>query len=825
MASPPPHVQNPPSPATTAMDDFKGALTLTEHVDLVALRIIRDNFAEFYRRLGSEFWTLDQATHQYRPTDERTAASILNEFYKAKLKSPVVTYRYSARMSAGRRFANHSLQGISRRIRHTIAKDLYYDIDIVNAHPTFLLDLTQQMKFDHPLLREYVQHRDELLQRWIGTQMEVSLPNQHGAFVKTTITLSDKDQVKEYVLKVINGGGTPHTTCKELNEFHQRQSMFLTMFFLAPQHKHYRDRAYNKSRNKDPTEYDNHKGTALNYYLCEVENIVLIHLERFLKRHGIDYGTLCFDGLTVYRSSVDESEFTIDALTESLSQHATEQMGFELRLKHKPMTEGINIDDLSPKEDIRVTDEDYAHVLLSEIKDDYRYDRSQQELWFYDTSTCLWNVHSMSHLRTKISLYLTPYIKQSPDPDVIKEQLEWIKSDPFQSRMVRMCEPYVTQRQDDAFIREHFDALPGLFPLADNHVIELATGTIRPRTKTDYFTKTTSRQIVDVSAEIRAEILQYYASMLKTTDEEFRDCLLSRMAYAMTGENNQKVILVFIGKKNGGKSTFLDFHNHIMEDFSCWANDRIFIQQRNKSVHDSELFGLRGKRLASISEMSKTERYNCKLMKKISGGDTVDIRGAGDKRTINEKFRCVLTLGTNEMPQFRDEAFEDRLNCFNFCNEFEKDSSVIARLHELRDHYFTVLTEYARAYYENGKRLKDCESMRAFTRNICDAQDSVRSWCRLQKFEKGTKEDYIEKPPLFEEYTLYCTENHVQDAVGKIEFYQKFMELYGLQDDVQIRVDGGNGVVRRIRVFLSIKRDNSDEKEEKVPLITTTVTP
>jgi hypothetical protein len=103
--------------------------------------------------------------------------------------------------------------------------------------------------------------------------------------------------------------------------------------------------------------------------------------------------------------------------------------------------------------------------------------------------------------------------------------------------------------------------------------------------------------------------------------------------------------------------------------------------------------------------------------------------------------------------------------------------------------------------------------MRAFTRNICDAQDSVRSWCRLQNFVKGTKEDYIEKPPLFEEYTLYCTENHVQDAVGKIEFYQKFMELYGLSDAVKKKYTAPTGNEVNTRAFQFLRRVIDDEKE------------
>ena len=114
-----------------------GELVLDEEVDMKALRIIRDNFSEVYKRMG-EFWVLNTKTNEYEETGEKTALTIINELYHAKLKSNKVEYHYACRLKSGRRFAKNSLQGLSRKLRHTIAKKIYYDIDIVNAHPTFL---------------------------------------------------------------------------------------------------------------------------------------------------------------------------------------------------------------------------------------------------------------------------------------------------------------------------------------------------------------------------------------------------------------------------------------------------------------------------------------------------------------------------------------------------------------------------------------------------------------------------------------------------------------------------------------------------------------
>jgi len=54
-----------------------------------------------------------------------------------------VFYKPGRGLNSGRLYANGglSLQSIKRRIRHTVAGDLYDDVDMVNAHPTILAQL------------------------------------------------------------------------------------------------------------------------------------------------------------------------------------------------------------------------------------------------------------------------------------------------------------------------------------------------------------------------------------------------------------------------------------------------------------------------------------------------------------------------------------------------------------------------------------------------------------------------------------------------------------------------------------------------------------
>jgi hypothetical protein len=782
-----------------------GELILEEDVDMDALRIIRDNFSEVYKRMDSEFWVLNSKTQEYEETDEKTALTIINELYHSKLKSNKVEYNYTRRLKSGRRFAKNSLQGLSRKLRHTIAKSIYYDIDIVNAHPTFLLELCKKLEFEHPVLTEYVNNRDTLLQSWIGA--DAGYIRENDKFVKHI--LSTTDLAKKYFLKVINGGGNGSTTNTTLNEFYNKQQEFLDIFYKHPKYKKYRDRAYNNKRKQSDTnkkQYDNQKGSALNHYLCEVENIIIIQIEMYLKEHNIKYGTLCFDGIMVYINYVQN----IDKLLYDLEQYLYSQNNFKIKLKCKAMNEDINISDLYSQDDIKTTDEDYALYLLDKIKDDYLYDSYLNEFWFYNEDTALWSLQKMKHIRTVITKYLIAYVQTSSDPKIIKDEIESLKSNPKQTAIVKMCEPYIEKRRDEKFIKEHFNVAKGLFPLANNQVIDLRTGKVRLRLKTDYFTLTTNRRIIEITPEKRKEMLDYYGSMLKTDSIEYRDNLITVNAYILTGENDQKVITNYLGKRDGGKSTFMNHHQNILESFGCYANNRIFIEHKNTSTHDSELFNLRGKRMACLSETSSKERYNVTLMKAISGGDKKNIRGAGDKESTDEKFHCVMVIASNEVADFstddREDSFPSRLWCFDFCNRFERNSAVVDKLNTDIDAYFTLLCEYAKTHYYDKKQiLIQSPQVKKFTDNIVASQDTVIWWCKKQSFVKGDYDDYIEKTSLFEQYKNNCFEDKKKNVVGKTEFYKRFQEYYDLQDDVQIKYKNEFGFDNKIRGYRYIK--------------------
>lgn len=767
------------------IEESIGSLVIEEEVDMIALRKIRDNITECFKRFGS-LLIYDVKDGDKKEVDEKTALTMINKYYNMKVKTNKVQYHFQKRLKSGRRFANDglSLQGISRKIRHTISKDIYYDIDMKNAHPTFAYNESKKLVFEHRILEMYITKRDECLNRWIGTFV---------GYKKNKVILKDKDEVKNYFLKVLNGGGNSDTSCEELNEYYITHQLFMDIIFKHPDYKRFRDRAINKYKEKkdknDKKIFDNRKGTCLNYLLCDIENRALTQMEIYLTNQGIRYGALVFDGIMVYIKDVKDLR---ELLTE-LENILKITMGFSILLSVKAMNEHIDISDLSIHEDIKTSDEDYALYLLDKLKDDLLYDSYDNQMWFWNEEEGLWRAQDKMHLRTLMSQILISYIETSPDPDIVVKESLLIKSNMRQTALTSMCEPYIKKRRDDDFIAQNFDRKKGLFPILDKKVIDLRTGLSRDRCKEDYFTKTTSNRLIEVNEQIRNEILNYYSDLLtipenKEQDTErvvpsiqYRDSLISVFAYTMTTENHLKKFINLIGAKDGGKSLCLQIHNSILDQFSGIANERLFVAQKNKSVHDSEMFNLIGKKMISLTETSEDQRFNEDLIKKISGGDPVNIRGAGQKRTFDVKFDTIMFLATNNMCKFNDDAFKDRLLCFNFSNKFEKNASIPIRMNSLKNHFFTILVEYAKKFYDNNLTIEWSKEVFNYTKFVVESADPFQKWLSNCEFSSSIEEgSYVSKEDVYDSYKKFCIDEK-EKSLGSTSFHKKYCEIMKIE--------------------------------------------
>lgn len=224
-----------------------------------------------------------QSVHHFIMDD--TKGTLTTEQIKTSLKKyrvnrrqgKKITYRFAKNRKNGRLFSQTlSGQGMPRAIRHTLFRDEYIDIDIVNCHPVILSWYCSQMGWVSTHIDNYILHRDDIIKN-----------------IMTDFSLS-KDYVKNIFLKVLNGGELDplvwsHPFCENFrSEIKQ---------ILENVEKSATDEE-NKLKKKD-----NLAGSILNHRLCCIENYILKMMVEFFEGHNFKNLILCFDGLMIHKSA------------------------------------------------------------------------------------------------------------------------------------------------------------------------------------------------------------------------------------------------------------------------------------------------------------------------------------------------------------------------------------------------------------------------------------------------------------------------------------------------------------------------------------------
>lgn len=774
---------------------------LTEEVDLQKLKIIRDNFEEVFRRIGSEVKVYDVKTQTYVETNDwKQCYSVIKKLYDAKKKSTTVIYGYANKVKYGRRFAKTpSLQGTIRQIRHTIAKDLYWDLDFKNCHPCIEMMKSKEMNFQNDQLEDYIECREEVFREYEGKQMKkwiwTDLPNKIGHYQYFKAT---RDRIKQGILAMLNGGANQFVEDPSgfAKAFKEKQIQFMNEFKnyrKYPKHNKYVKRVVNKEYNKD--------GSCLNYYFCDIEDQLLQHVESILKEKGIRYGALCFDGLMVYkRIDPDQPEEIslqdMNVLITEINASLLKTFGYPFTLSVKEMNEEISLAGLEAKNDLEKEDADYGNYILSQIEDDLKYHSEAKQLYRYDEKSKLWRPIEMESLMAFMPEILAPLIEKSPEVELREAELKAVKNTVRQKNILTQIKVRLFLRNDDRFITSTFDRKKGVFPLKDNMVIDFRTLEVRPRVREDYFTKTTEREFKE-NYDVE-KVKRYFESLLTSESkgkpsEEYRRNLELLIAYSLTGENNLKILINCIGDGNNGKSVFIELIHKIFHGFSTQGQKRTFIAQKNSSVHDAEAIPLINARLVSLLELSSNESFNQEFIKAITGGDTQKLRNCGSTNTLDVLFACVLWIGTNELPQFPNAQLQQRMKCINFANTFEKNPKYVDQLYsdEMLDDVFTHLCYAAKEYYENDRSIDFCEEIENYTEQMKKSQDSFLRFLEEQEdfvFDEQRKYDVgdISREEISFQYEKFCTE---QRMIRKTKFYSLFEAHYKLPEAVK-RQDG-----------------------------------
>lgn len=271
----------------------------------------------------------------------------------------------------GRLYAKNglSLQFFKKDIRSVLAQGLLHDLDMVNAHPSILLQLCDEMKIDCPNLRHYVEQRKDCLDDVIKA-FSVSYASAKQLF----LCLLYGGTITKWLENVGQGKvATPKFLSEFEEELEQIQDFLWNKFGRLQKFEQFL--RTKKEQNKRL------KSSFLSIILQILENRALIEMSKCISDAGYSVAVYIFDGLMVKRRN------TTDTFPESLlrkcEQTILTKTGLRIKLEEKALETGINIAEcnifnlkMSELTDLYVTHEQkLAHYVsdMSEVLNDTKW--------------------------------------------------------------------------------------------------------------------------------------------------------------------------------------------------------------------------------------------------------------------------------------------------------------------------------------------------------------------------------------------------------------------------------------------------------------------
>jgi putative DNA primase/helicase len=175
--------------------------------------------------------------------------------------------------------------------------------------------------------------------------------------------------------------------------------------------------------------------------------------------------------------------------------------------------------------------------------------------------------------------------------------------------------------------------------------------------------------------------------------------------YTLLANRPEQIILFLIGDGGDGKSVFIETIKHVLGDYQATLA-ATSISSSKKSSIPNDIAKLRGKRLATISELPKDLHVDTQMVKGISGGDTQTARFL-HQEYFDFDPHAQLLIATNFYPYANpeDKAYFRRVAIMRFpvCfTDKQPDKNLAQTLKGEADGILTWMIDGLRGYLEEG---------------------------------------------------------------------------------------------------------------------------
>lgn len=313
----------------------------------------------------------------------------------------------------------------------------------------------------------------------------------------------------------------------------------------------------------------------------------------------------------------------------------------------------------------------------------------------------------------------------------------------------------------------------------DHPYINLQNGVLDLRTREllPHSTEYRQHKIFNCDYDPQA-ICPTFDRMLETLvpDEEVRKELMKALGLTLTKAKllpGSKSLFLLIGKKDSGKTTFINAINNVLGDFGVNIDNSLLMQgYKSSSNIGPELITLYDARLVSTSELSQDARLNSAKVKAMTGNNVLTTRNLFDRSMFSFIFRGQIWIDSNYKPVIEnDEAMWGRVRIFPFNQVIKsKDKDIYEKLEAEKAGIFNRLLEAMAQVEQEDGEIYECEAMleakNDYKIEVTPTDQFVDECLIITK----DSQDRIEPPKMYQTYQNWA-EDFGYRAMNKSRFY------------------------------------------------------
>lgn len=308
-----------------------------------------------------------------------------------------------------------------------------------------------------------------------------------------------------------------------------------------------------------------------------------------------------------------------------------------------------------------------------------------------------------------------------------------------------------------------FDTNPTLLGTPSG-VVDLTTGQPREARATDYVTKAVKYDPVPGPTPF----VDNYIMMMANGNQAVADYLWRAFAYSITAEMHERCIFILSGTGRNGKSLLFKSVGELLGDYAASVSPAVLMKPDDDRPMPG-LAKLRGARFVFTSESDEFSRFNASLIKRLSGGDVLNVRDLYEKETeLVPSFK--LWIATNDKPEASasDDALWDRIRLVPIEHKFPanreeaeelglpfmKDSDVLKAVDAEGPAFLAKLVSLVPTIAAAG--LKTPDTVTAATVAYRDEQDTVSIFVGDWLEVTGDETDSVQTSVMYEAYVTMC---------------------------------------------------------------------